>query len=171
MTTDTTAGTLIVTSDRTKHVSLSKWVNEPLPALNEILSAHEVTQLTRRRCWVLVTLSLLGKFPLQQQYRGRPIGWRRTDVESWLAEALTARPTSSCLRADSRTVPKPPCRQGDLFRPSSLGHSRPRRRCFRSVRRRKRSIVPGHLDIGRLRPSSAPHIAPDSRSNTRANHE
>lgn len=69
---------------RSGDVSLSKWVNEKFPSLNEILSAHEVARLTRRHRWVLVALTLLGRFPKQQRFRGRAIGWRRGDLDPWL---------------------------------------------------------------------------------------
>lgn len=65
-------------------VSLSKWVNEALPPLTELLSAHEVARLARRHRWILATLTLLGRFPKQERFRGRAIGWKRRDIERWL---------------------------------------------------------------------------------------
>ena len=67
-------------------VSLSKWVNEKSPAWGEILSAHDVARLTRRRRWVLHTLTLLGRFPKRQRFHDRAIGWAKQDVLRWLAE-------------------------------------------------------------------------------------
>jgi predicted DNA-binding transcriptional regulator AlpA len=65
-------------------VSLSKWVNEKLPALSEVLSAHDVARLTRRRPWVVHTLTWLSRFPKQQRFHNRRIGWARRDVVAWL---------------------------------------------------------------------------------------
>lgn len=81
-------------------VSLSKWVNEKLPPLNEILSAHEVARLTRRHRWFLTALTLLGRFPRQERFRGRAIGWRKSELEFWLRRTRRARrhakPSSAC---------------------------------------------------------------------------
>lgn len=67
-------------------VSLSKWVNERSPALGEILSAHDVARLTRRHGWLLRTQTLPGRFPREQRFHGRVIGWAKRDVLRWLAE-------------------------------------------------------------------------------------
>lgn len=81
-------------------VSLSKWVNEKLPPLNEILSAHEVARLTRRHRWFLTALTLLGRFPRQERFRGRAIGWRKSELEFWLRRTRKAtrhtKPSSAC---------------------------------------------------------------------------
>jgi predicted DNA-binding transcriptional regulator AlpA len=71
---------------RAQRVSLSKWVNESLPSFQELLTSHEVARLTRRHRWVLAALTVAGCFPLKQRFHGRSIGWRRNDVERWLAE-------------------------------------------------------------------------------------
>lgn len=78
--------------DRTsvQQVSLSRWVNEPLPSCEELLTAHDVARLTRRPHWTLATLALLGCFPKKQRFHGRRIGWRRRDVLQWLG-------TGNCL--------------------------------------------------------------------------
>jgi predicted DNA-binding transcriptional regulator AlpA len=67
-------------------VLLPEWVNEKLPALDQILSAHDVARLTRRSRWVVYALTLLGRFPRRQRFRNRAIGWTRHDVVTWLAE-------------------------------------------------------------------------------------
>ena len=67
-------------------VSLSKWVNEKSPAWGDILSAHDVARLTRRRRWILHTLTLIGRFPKRQRFHNRSIGWGKQDVLRWLAE-------------------------------------------------------------------------------------
>lgn len=87
---------------RTNNVSLSRWVNEPFPPWNDILTAHEVARLTRRHRWIVSTLTLLGRFPKKQRFRGRRIGWLRSDVVHWLAKnqrpsgCFPKRPYPSC---------------------------------------------------------------------------
>jgi predicted DNA-binding transcriptional regulator AlpA len=76
-------------------VLLSKWVNERSPAWHEILSAHDVARLTRRRRWILRTLTFLGKFPKRQRFHDRAIGWAKHDVLKWLAESAAAQRRSS----------------------------------------------------------------------------
>jgi len=71
-------------------VTLSPYVNEPLPAWGELLSAHDVARLTRRPRWLLASLVLLGQFPKKCRYHGRGIGWLRSDVLSWLTRDLKA---------------------------------------------------------------------------------
>jgi predicted DNA-binding transcriptional regulator AlpA len=70
---------------RCKNVSLSKWVNEPLPAWGQLLSAHDVARLTRRPRWVLLSMMALGQFPRKQRFHGRGVGWLRADVLEWTA--------------------------------------------------------------------------------------
>src|SRR5215472_16413453 len=69
-------------------VVLSPYVNQPFPAWEELLSAHDVARLTRRPRWVLASLVLLGRFPRKRRYHGRGIGWLRSDVLSWLTQEL-----------------------------------------------------------------------------------
>lgn len=54
-------------------VALSRWVNEPLPAWQDILSAHDVARLTRRPSWILCGLALVGRFPNKCQYLPIPL--------------------------------------------------------------------------------------------------
>ena len=70
-------------------VALSRWVNERPLAWQDILSAHDVARLTRRPNWLLCGLALVGRFPRKCQYRGRRIGWMRTDVLDWMKRELT----------------------------------------------------------------------------------
>jgi predicted DNA-binding transcriptional regulator AlpA len=65
-------------------VSLSPWVNEPLPPWHQILTAHDVARLTRRNRWMLTALTLIGRFPEKRRFRGRAVGWSRQDVDQWL---------------------------------------------------------------------------------------
>jgi predicted DNA-binding transcriptional regulator AlpA len=71
-------------------VSFSPYVNEHFPNWEELLSAHDVARLTRRPRWVVLSLALLGRFPRKHRYRGRSIGWLRSDVVHWLANDLRA---------------------------------------------------------------------------------
>jgi len=72
----------------TNHVSLSPWVNEPLPDWEQLLSARDVARLTRRPRWMVVSLALLGRFPRKRRFRGRGIGWLRSEVVHWLTRDL-----------------------------------------------------------------------------------
>jgi predicted DNA-binding transcriptional regulator AlpA len=92
------------------HITLSRWINEPYPPLTELLSAHDVARLTRRPRWLLVGLELIGRFPRKARFRGRALGWWRSDVLEWMARdlALQRHQTSSsqpCLRRQ----PRQPC--------------------------------------------------------------
>jgi hypothetical protein len=71
-------------------VTISPWVNEPIPDLREILCARDVARLTRRPGWILFGLALIGRFPRKRRYRGRPIGWQRLEVLDWLTKGLDA---------------------------------------------------------------------------------
>ena len=82
-------------------VALSRWVNEPLPAWRDILSAHDVARLTRRPTWILCGLTLLGRFPNKCQYRGRRIGWLRSDVLAWMTRELTIKASAPRVIARS----------------------------------------------------------------------
>jgi predicted DNA-binding transcriptional regulator AlpA len=66
-------------------VSLSPWVNELLPPIEELLTAQEVARLARRARWMVASLALLGRLPRQRRYHGRSVGWLRSDVLYWLA--------------------------------------------------------------------------------------
>lgn len=112
---------------RRSDVSLSKWVNERLPAWNELLGAHEVARLTRRHRWALTALALLGRFPKPQRFRGRAIGWRRRDVEHWLLDAA-----GLSTGADSARCSSVPCGR---LRASTCEQRRDTRRCARRLRK------------------------------------
>src|SRR5689334_4711398 len=73
-----------------KAALLSKWANERPPALDQILSSRDVARLTRRCRWAVHALTLLGRFPKQQQFHGRAIGWAKHDVLTWLSEEATS---------------------------------------------------------------------------------
>ncbi len=88
------------TSHPRPRVALSPWVNERCPPIHDILSAHDVARLTRRPRWVLVGLCLVGRFPKKARFRGRALGWRRTEVLEWMAHGLALRPEDN-TRADT----------------------------------------------------------------------
>jgi predicted DNA-binding transcriptional regulator AlpA len=103
----------ISTSDETMitrpRVTLSPWINEPLPPFHELLSAHDVARLTRRPKVVIAALVLLRRFPQRRRYRGRQIGWLRGEVLEWMsrdlmidAERVLERPTRRCANVASR---------------------------------------------------------------------
>jgi predicted DNA-binding transcriptional regulator AlpA len=75
---------------RAQAVTLSPWVNEPIPAWEQLLSAHDVARLTRRPRWILAGLALVRRFPRERRYHGRGVGWLRSDVIHWLAKDLRA---------------------------------------------------------------------------------
>ena len=71
-----------------REVAVSRWVNEPLPDWNQMLTAHDVARLTRRPPWLLSSLALLKRFPKERTFRGRKVGWHRSDVLGWLTQRL-----------------------------------------------------------------------------------
>lgn len=83
-------------------ITLSPWVNEPLPPLSNLLTAHDVARLTRRSKWTLLGLRIIGQFPRSRRYRGRGIGWLRSDVIHWLAQDL--RTTVQCSDSPANRV-------------------------------------------------------------------
>jgi len=97
-------------------VYLPRWVNEPLPDLRAILSAGEISRLTRRPRWLLLGLAVLGRFPKQRAHCGKPVGWHRADVLDWLTQNIAieadlprttrrrnhTRPSQICLPLDVR---------------------------------------------------------------------
>ena len=109
------APTIIRTS---QHLRLPRWVNEPLPDLRAILSASEISRLTRRPRWLLLGLAVLGRFPKQRTHCGKPVGWHRADVLDWLTQNMATepdrpvetrqsrhpRPIQACLPLDSRAT-------------------------------------------------------------------
>ena len=93
-------------------VTISPWVNEPLPDIQGLLCSRDLARLTRRPRWELFGLALLGKFPRKKRYRGRPIGWCRAEVLEWMTRDLTVAPATR-LNAPRRCARQQP-RQGRL---------------------------------------------------------
>ena len=87
-------------------VSLSKWVNEKSPAWSEILSAYDVTRLTRRHRWLVHTLTFLGRFPKRQRFHSR--GPTQVWKPAVCARRLNENAVCQCRRV--RTTWAGPCR-------------------------------------------------------------
>lgn len=116
---------------------LPRWVNEPLPDLRALLTANEISRLTRRPRWLLLGLAVLGWFPKQRTHCGKPVGWHRADVIDWLTQNMTieadgtldsqscrhARPSQACLPLEIRQSRRTPC--GPRRRRQSTGGKRP----------------------------------------------
>jgi predicted DNA-binding transcriptional regulator AlpA len=68
-----------------QRVSISRWVNEPYPAWDSILTARDVARLIRRPPWMLCTMAVVGQFPRRQRFRGKNIGWFKADILEWMA--------------------------------------------------------------------------------------
>lgn len=93
MTIEATAGTS--TTQKTHVVvTISPWVNEPLPDIQGLLCSRDLARLTRRPRWELFGLALIGKFPRKKRYRGRPIGWCKSEVLEWMTRELAVAPES-----------------------------------------------------------------------------
>jgi predicted DNA-binding transcriptional regulator AlpA len=94
-------------------VSISRWVNEPYPNWDRILTAHDVARLVRRPPWILSTLAVVGQFPRKQQFRGKKIGWLKADILEWMARARRSPITTTSDKAycPRRCQANPPNRQ------------------------------------------------------------
>jgi predicted DNA-binding transcriptional regulator AlpA len=110
----------IATVNKASCVAISPWVNEPHPPLHNLLSSHDVARLTRRPLWLLTSLSLIGRFPRKARFRGRAIGWRKSEVLDWMARDLSVaervtephvcarrRPQQACLPLNGASPRKP----------------------------------------------------------------
>ena len=106
------ATTVPHTSGGTDIVFISKWVNEGFPPWHEILTAHDVSRLTRRHRWELCILTLIRRFPKQRRFRGRKIGWLRSDILDWIDGGFGVPKTPDVKR--SRRRPLQDSRQGCL---------------------------------------------------------
>lgn len=110
-----------ITICASQELRLPRWVNEPLPDLRALLSASEISRLTRRPRWLLLGLAVLGRFPKQRTHCGKPVGWHRADVLDWLTQNMTiedtraseprtcraARPRQACLPLEANTTLHP----------------------------------------------------------------
>jgi predicted DNA-binding transcriptional regulator AlpA len=136
----------VSTPPRTK-VTLSPWVNEPLPPFQELLSAHDVARLTRRPKLVIAGLMFLRRFPKKRRYRGRQIGWLRADVLDWMTRGLAiddaGEKTDLAPRRCAKATPRQPCLPLECMSPCS---QEPRRATYSTsapARHKKRTGVRG----------------------------
>jgi hypothetical protein len=83
-----------------RRVSLSPYVNGEFPNWEELFSAHDVAQLTRRPHYMGLSLALLGRFPCIRRFYNRGIGWLRSEVLRW----LTRDPRTTHYRANPAPV-------------------------------------------------------------------
>lgn len=93
-----------------QRVSISRWVNEPYPAWDRILTAHDVARLIRRPPWMLCSMAAIGQFPRRQRFRGKNIGWLKADILEWIARTSRYRvaATSDNPNCCRRRRPNPP---------------------------------------------------------------
>jgi len=90
-----------------RRIVLSPWINEAYPALTELLSAQDVARLTRRPRWLLVGMTLIGRFPPRARFRGKAVGWWRSEVLEWMArDRVLERHCMTSARACSRKPPR-----------------------------------------------------------------
>jgi predicted DNA-binding transcriptional regulator AlpA len=68
-----------------QRISIS--LNEPHPAWDRILTAHDVARLIRRPPWIFCGMAAVGQFPQGQRFRGRNIGWPKADILEWMAHS------------------------------------------------------------------------------------
>src|SRR5258708_7733996 len=108
------AGTVGERTTRAATVTLSPWVNEPLPNIHAILCSRDLARLTRRPPWVLCGLALMGKFPRRKRYRGRVVGWCRAEVLEWMARDLSVETESHERWNGPRRCARRPPRQACL---------------------------------------------------------
>ena len=88
MTIEVSTGLIAGQKTRAATVTISPWVNEPLPNIQGILCSRDLARLTRRPRWVLCGLALMGKFPRKKRFRGRVVGWCRAEVLEWMTREL-----------------------------------------------------------------------------------
>ena len=67
-----------------REITISQWVNEPLPAWDQVLTAHDVARLTRRPPWLRCGMALLRRSSKKRRFRGYKIGWLRSEILDWM---------------------------------------------------------------------------------------
>jgi hypothetical protein len=92
MSINSTAGVAPGQRTRPATVTISRWVNEPLPDVQGLLCSRDLARLTRRPRWMLCGLALIGKFPRKKRFRGRGIGWCRAEVLEWMTREVSIEP-------------------------------------------------------------------------------
>jgi predicted DNA-binding transcriptional regulator AlpA len=91
------------------HGVFEKGLIDWVARFQELLSAHDVARLTRRPKLVISGLVLLRRFPKKQRYRGRQVGWLRSDVLDWLSRDLATDAAEPVARRCVRANPHQPC--------------------------------------------------------------
>ena len=107
------------------HVRISPWVNERPPPWRDILTAHDVTRLTRRSHTTILALTLIGRFPGKQRFQGRNVGWLRSDILDWMTRSLRVEPATTTVNGYFRHRANAPNRRGSKRRVRAYGR-RPR---------------------------------------------
>jgi len=111
MSTNSVQGRIEATVCIRQRVSISRWVNEPYPAWDQILTAHDVARLIRRSPWVFSSMAAIGQFPQRQRFRGKNIGWLKADVFEWMARTCPYRAAKSSDKTSRRRKLVPPNQQ------------------------------------------------------------
>ena len=78
--------------------SVSRWINERLPPLHELLCTHDVARLTRRLRCVIAGLCLIRRFSKTFKRHGHAVAGRRFDGIARLAEHLGFRRDKGRIR-------------------------------------------------------------------------
>lgn len=95
-------------------VTISPWVNERYPPVNDLLCSRDVARLMRRSRWVLTGLSLIGRFPKRLKFRGRAIGWCRSEILDWMSRGLAVEPAEQERKSAPSICARRHPRQGRL---------------------------------------------------------
>jgi hypothetical protein len=78
-----------------RQIRVSPWLNEPYPARDEYLTAHDVARLMRRPPWLLCSMAFLRGFPSKRRFRSLTIGWLKSDVVGWMHRRTHLRVTGA----------------------------------------------------------------------------
>jgi prophage regulatory protein len=57
----------------------------PSTAIDQILTTRKVVEIVGRHRCTLYRWMAAGQFPKKRSFRGRTVGWLRSEVEKWLA--------------------------------------------------------------------------------------
>jgi predicted DNA-binding transcriptional regulator AlpA len=76
-----------------------------MPPLDSSLRIHEIEMLTGRHRTTIQRWVNAGLFPENLKTRHVPVGWRRSEVERWLAGSWTSRTTSTLQPQRPRRAP------------------------------------------------------------------
>lgn len=131
-------------------VTISPWVNERYPPVNDLLSSRDVARLTRRSRWVLTGLSLIGRFPKRLKFRGRAIGWCRSEILDWMSRDLTVVRDGASRRFCSRKHPRQACLPLECTTPSMPSRKCPSRPPLAACKNRSRATPPERACRGEI---------------------